>query len=144
MSVERVFFDTNILFYAFDRDAGPKRDIAAEAVRRGWERSIEPVISVQVLQELLHNIRMKLRDDAGATELVADYLAWPVVPNDLGLFRAGMDAMARYRLSVWDALIVAAANRAGASELWTEDLNSGQLYGAVRAVNPFAGGRREG
>ncbi len=34
-------------------------------------------------------------------------------------------------------MIVAAANRAKVDELWTEDLNNGQLYGSVRAVNPL-------
>ena len=32
---------------------------------------------------------------------------------------------------------LAAAEALGASTLYTEDLNDGQTYGAVRAVNPF-------
>jgi predicted nucleic acid-binding protein len=34
-------------------------------------------------------------------------------------------------------MIVAAAQASGASELLTEDLNHGQDYGGVRAINPF-------
>ncbi|MFA6508772.1 MAG: PIN domain-containing protein [Treponemataceae bacterium] len=138
MSAKRIFFDTNILFYAHDTDAGRKHEIAAEAVSNAWEQAIHPIISVQVLQELLHNIRKKLHDDDQAVALVGDYMVWPVIANDLGLFRTGMEAMRSHQLLLWDALIVAAANRAGADELWTEDLNAGQLYGAVRAINPFA------
>jgi predicted nucleic acid-binding protein len=35
-------------------------------------------------------------------------------------------------------LIVAAANAADATLLYTEDLNHGQTYGVVEACNPFA------
>ena len=38
---------------------------------------------------------------------------------------------------VYTAMMIAAAERAGANDFYTEDLNDGQLYGSVRAVNPF-------
>jgi predicted nucleic acid-binding protein len=34
-------------------------------------------------------------------------------------------------------MILAAAESSGAHELLTEDLNHGQDYGRVRAINPF-------
>ena len=33
-----------------------------------------------------------------------------------------------------------AANASGVGTLYTEDLNDGQVYGEVRAVNPFSAG----
>jgi predicted nucleic acid-binding protein len=44
----------------------------------------------------------------------------------------------RYRVSFWDALIIQAAESAGASTLYSEDLAHNQLYGTVRVSNPFA------
>ena len=41
-------------------------------------------------------------------------------------------------LSFWDALIVAAAQKAGAATIWTEDLKPGQRFGGVLIENPFA------
>lgn len=46
-------------------------------------------------------------------------------------------AHARWQLSLWDAMIVAAAQASGARELLTEDLNHGQNYGGIRVVNPY-------
>ena len=46
----------------------------------------------------------------------------------------------RYELSYWDGAIISAAESLGASILYTEDLNHGQHYGSVRAVNPFLHG----
>lgn len=34
-------------------------------------------------------------------------------------------------------LMIAAANKAGCSTMYTEDLNDGQKYGNVVAINPF-------
>jgi predicted nucleic acid-binding protein len=48
-----------------------------------------------------------------------------------------MEQAERYRLSFWDALIVTSAQKAQASVLWTEDLNSGQRMGDVVIRNPF-------
>jgi predicted nucleic acid-binding protein len=48
-----------------------------------------------------------------------------------------LDEQARWKISLWDALILAAARASGASELVTEDLNQGRDYGGVRAINPF-------
>ena len=43
----------------------------------------------------------------------------------------------RYRISFWDAMIVAAADRAGVETLSSEDFNHGQKFGRVQVVNPF-------
>jgi len=42
------------------------------------------------------------------------------------------------QLSFWDALVVVAAARAGASLLYTEDLSDGQEILGVQISNPFA------
>lgn len=71
-------------------------------------------------------------------EMMEHYLQWNIVENTCELMKQALDVQQRFQLSFWDANIVAAAQQAGASELWTEDLNSGQDYGGVRAVNPFS------
>jgi len=42
------------------------------------------------------------------------------------------------RISFWDALIVVAAQAGGCEEIWTEDLQDGQVFEGVKVVNPFA------
>ena len=43
----------------------------------------------------------------------------------------------RYQLRYWDAAIGAGALRLGAPLLYSVDLNDGQTYDCVKAVNPF-------
>jgi len=131
------FLDTNILVHALDLDAGPKRRTALRLIETGWQVPGETALSVQVLQELHVNLVRRGRSIAEATQIVRDFYHWPVVENTLPLLNDALDIQARWQLSLWDALIVAAARASGAGELLTEDLNHGQDYGGVRARNPF-------
>lgn len=133
------FVDSNILVYAHDSGAGRRHAVARDLVRRLW-RERTGVISTQVLQEVYVNVRRKAekpvsRDEA--VQLIEDYLSWHVVVNTE---RSVIDASRieeRFGISFWDALIIHAAESAGAGKLYTEDLNDGQQYGSVEAVNPF-------
>ncbi len=134
------FVDTNILVYAHDRGSARKHRVAKELLTTLWdERS--GLLSTQVLQEFYVNIRRKAARPVGATvarRLIEDYLSWNVVVNDGAAILRAVDFERRYKISFWDALIVAAANAADATLLYTEDLNHGQTYGVVEACNPFA------
>ena len=136
MAAER-FLDTNILLYGYDLNAPEKRAVAQSFIERAWTETGRTAISVQVLQEFYVNFIRKGQPPAVASALIGDFSLWPVIDNSLALFRLGISIQARWHLSLWDAMIVAAAQSSGASELLTEDLNHGQDYGGVRAINPF-------
>jgi len=138
MNGERIFVDTNILIYAHDPTEGQSREVArglvADLVRephRAW-------VSTQVLMEFYVGLLRKGASDGVARETVADLLDWNVVEAGPNLVMFGIQLRERWRVSFWDAMILAAAMHAGARTLWTEDLNIGQDYGGVVAVNPLA------
>ena len=131
------FLDTNILLYAYDLDAVSKRERALELVEDGWNRLGETAISVQVLQELHVNLERRGVTREKIHQIVRDYSSWPVVENTLSLMQAGLAEQARWQLSLWDSMILAAARVSGASELITEDFSHGQDYGGIKAINPF-------
>jgi predicted nucleic acid-binding protein len=135
----RYFVDTNVLMYAHDRAAGAKHERAKALVEELW-RDRSGVVSTQVLQELAVNLRRKARrplDTKTTREIVADYLTWQVVVNGTDSILETLDLEARYQISFWDALIVHAAQAAGAEVLYSEDLSHGQSYGSATIVNPF-------
>jgi predicted nucleic acid-binding protein len=136
MPAER-FLDTNILLYAYDLDAPSKRTIAQTLIERAWVQPGHTAVSVQVLQEFYVNFVHRGHSSADASALIGDFSLWPVIDNSLALLRLGMSLQVRWQLSLWDALILAAAQTSGASELLTEDLTHGQDYGGIRALNPF-------
>ena len=131
------FLDTNILLYAYDREASTKREAALRLVEQGWASPGEMAISVQVLQELKVNLERRGVSRAAAAQIIRDFSSWPVVDNSLTLLHAALEEQARWQISLWDALILAAARASRATELITEDFNHGQDYGGVRVANPF-------
>lgn len=136
MPVER-FLDTNILIYGYDLDAPEKREIAQGLIEQAWMNPGRTAISVQVLQEFHVNFVRKGGSAEDSAALIADFSLWPVIDNTLAVFRLGLSLQKRWQLSLWDAMILAAARSSGAAELLSEDLNHGQDYGGIRVINPF-------
>ena len=137
MSDSHVFVDTNILVYAHDLDAREKRETAKQKVEMLWQAVYPPAISIQVLQELYVNLNKKKIAIETAQELVVGYLCWEVIENSVELFKQSLDIQRRYKLSFWDSMIIAAAIKARAKEIWSEDLSHGQIFDGVEVVNPF-------
>lgn len=134
-----VFVDTNILVYAHDADAGVKRERAAEKLRGLWESDTGRV-SVQVLQEFYVNVTRKLTTRVArstAREVVNTYGAWVREPTTAQTVLRATDIAELAQISFWDALIVATAEQAGATQLLSEDLNSGQVIAGIQVVNPL-------
>ena len=135
----KCFVDTNILVYAHDRSAGVKHQRAQMLVQQLWD-SGQGALSTQVLQELCINLRRKAGNPLPVDEvrlLLRDYSTWEVVTNTPESVLKALDIEMRYRVSFWDALILEAAEEAGASILYSEDLAAGQHYGAIQVVNPL-------
>src|SRR5215468_3384859 len=136
---DKYFVDTNILIYAHDRSAGQKHSRARQLIERLWT-SGEGVLSTQVIQELCINLRRKLAHPLPIAEvraLLQDYLSWEMVVTSPDSALQALEIEERYKVSFWDALILQAAESAGAAVLYSEDFAAGQRYGSVRVINPL-------
>jgi len=135
------FVDTNVLAYAHDASDPVKQRIAAQLLASLWDHR-NGVLSTQVLQEFYVVVTRKFQPPisaAVARGLVASYGRWRLVVVDLPIILQATLLAERRRLSFWDALILAAAEAAGARRLVSEDLQAGLRFGGVRVENPFAG-----
>jgi predicted nucleic acid-binding protein len=134
MSVDSdVFIDTNILVYLLSDDSR-KADRAEGIIEQGG------VINVQVLNEFTHVARRKLslnwheiREILNAVRKICK--VEPLTPS---VFDRGCLLGEKYRFSVYDSMIVAAALEAGCSTLVSEDMQNGLIVDKKLAiVNPF-------
>ena len=135
---DRTFVDTNVLVYAHDVDAGEKFEIANEVVDALWDDGTG-AMSVQVLEEFYVNVTRKIRfplskEDARA--VVRHYRQW-CAPLDPAEIETAFQIEDEARISFWDALIIAAALKRGASRILSEDLNAGQRIAGIVIENPF-------
>ncbi|MET3579218.1 putative nucleic acid-binding protein [Mesorhizobium robiniae] len=135
--IAECFLDTNVLVYAA---------IGHKSERAKYERAVELIAkedystSAQVLQEFYVNVTKRADVTLGpgkAAEWVAAISMKPCQDLDSAVVMRGIENSQRYQISYWDGAIIAAAERLGVKTLYTEDLNHGQAYGSVVAINPF-------
>jgi predicted nucleic acid-binding protein len=135
MSAADRFFDTNVLLYLLSGDDA-RANRAEEELGKGG------VISVQVLNEFASIASRKLgmsfpeiRESTSAVRAVCVVVPLTEQTHDFGLHVAE-----KFRLSLYDATIVAAALLADCRTLVSEDLQHGQVFEGKLAVrNPFRG-----
>jgi len=133
------FYDSNVPIYAsLDQDPSKKlvaRRLLADAVLSGDVR-----ISVQVLREyancLFKKSRLTVTEIQGGLAMLRKI---PVVRDSEDMLAHAVSVKAKYGIQFYDACIVAAAKAADCAEIYSEDLDDGQVYDGIRVVNPFAG-----
>ncbi len=129
----KAFIDTNILLYLLSSDTD-KADRAEIIVQAGG------LISVQVLNEIANVAHRKLAMSwIEINEVLALIQSMcPTKPLTIETHDRGKLIAERYGLSVYDAMIVAAALLAGCETLYSEDMQDGQLIShQLRICNPF-------
>jgi predicted nucleic acid-binding protein len=136
------FFDSNVFVYLFDETNDHKRSIAEGLLVQALEAN-SGCISFQVVQETLNVLTRKLKPavtEPNAQRFLESVLhpLWKVMPS-LALYQRGLTLQARYKLSFYDSLIVAAALEAGCKRLLSEDMQHGLRIEKLTIVNPFVG-----
>jgi predicted nucleic acid-binding protein len=132
------FLDTNVLLYSISRTPSEvsKREIAIALLDAD-----DIALSVQVLQEFYVQATRATRPDALphdiAAGLIHTWLRFKIQETTLPVALGALDIKTAYRLSYWDAAILAAARALGCRELLSEDMSHGQEVEGVRIVNPF-------
>jgi predicted nucleic acid-binding protein len=139
---EPIFVDTSVWVYAVDAADPAKRKRALEAIAPAPSRDL--VISTQVLTEFYAVVTRQLAvpvsvEDAEA--MVSQLSVLPVVAIDSSLVVSAIAGSREWRISIWDALILRAAEVAGCRHVLSEDLADGTTYGSVVVENPFANTR---
>lgn len=129
----RAFLDSNVVLHLLSDDAA-KAD-RAEALLHA-----RPLISVQVLNEVTQvclGKRAMQWDEIGRFLALVRHFC-EVVPLTVEVHDQARRLAERYRLSFYDACIVAAATLAGCEMLCTEDMHHGlAIEGGPVLRNPF-------
>jgi predicted nucleic acid-binding protein len=133
MSGADSFFDTSVLLYVLSDDTVKADRIETLLSARG-------VISVQVLNEFavvaLRKLKMPLHEVREILDTIRAVCS--VEPITVETHDRGLAVFERYRFSLFDSILVAAALISGAKILYSEDLQHGQVIdGQLRVTNPF-------
>jgi predicted nucleic acid-binding protein len=130
--VSKPFIDSNIVLYLLSGDAA-KADRAEAVLQAGG------VISVQVLNEVASVCLRKLKmpwEEVDALLLVVK-AACDVQPLTIESHEKAVELAKRFKLSLYDANIVASALISGAQLLLSEDMHNGLVIDGLLIQNPF-------
>jgi predicted nucleic acid-binding protein len=137
---DKFFIDTNIFIYAWDSSDLVKKQKAVDIIQLATADRAG-VVSYQVVQEFLNAAlkkavqKISIEDARQSLETVFRPLL--SVHSSIALFQDAIVIQSRYRLSWYDSLIVAAAQRSNCKLLYTENLRHGQQFGDLQVQNPF-------
>ncbi len=135
------FIDTNIFIYALLASEPLKKQRAVQLLEQALA-SHRGCISYQVIQEFANVATRKFakRFTADQCQQFIDAAMQPLnrVASSTELVNAALALQADTSYSFYDCLILAGALQAGATTIYTEDLQHHQLIeGTLRIVNPF-------
>jgi predicted nucleic acid-binding protein len=134
---EPVFVDTNVLVYWVDGSDPVKQRKAALWIEELW-KTRNGRVSFQVLQEFFFASTKRNPDMIEPVRReIRNLFSWRPLSIDAPVLERAWKSQDRYRLSFWDALIVAAAKASSCRWLLTEDLQAGQDLDGVIVVSPF-------
>ena len=127
--------DTNIAVYVFSEDQK-----SGEAFRL---LELGPKVSVQVLNEFT-NVSLRKRhvpwDEIEESLAVISSLVSSIRPIGLDVHRKAIRIAQRYKTSIYDSLLVAAALLDGCDIFYSEDMQHGQVFeGKLTVINPYRG-----
>jgi predicted nucleic acid-binding protein len=135
---DKSFLDTNIWIYAA---TGKYSEPRKYAIARNLVATETFAVSGQIIGEFFVNVRhKKMKSPLSQDELskwLETFEEFLFVDIDANIVKSAIIGATQYNLHYWDSSLLAQAERFGATTFFTEDLNHGQLYGTVRACNPF-------
>lgn len=133
----RSFIDTNILVYAEASDEPAKQQAALALLKQLFETGTG-VLSTQVLQEYCNVALKKLKLPPAHIRAQLDlYELFEVIQVTPVLIRSALDLHQTRSVAFYDALVLASAQAAGCTVLYSEAMYAGEMMGGVRIVNPL-------
>lgn len=138
----RVFLDTNVLVYAYDRSE-PEKQQHAVRVLDALVTGKRGVMSAQVLAEFFVAVTRKIAAPLTVEEgyeRVQNYLRSCMVLNLTGpVVLEAIRGVRDHRFHFWDAMIWATVRLNRIPVIFTEDFPGREIVEGVRFVNPFSG-----
>jgi len=133
--------DTNVLVYAYDAQAGSKRDRAIALLDTLAARQIG-ALTPQILSEFFVVVTQKLSPPLTAAEAersLTNYArSWIIYDLTSLIVLEAVRGHQRHRLAYWDSLVWAAAKIDGVPNVLSEDFSDGSLLEGVKFINPFS------
>ena len=132
------FVDTNILVYIVDKRDVSKRQIAKAVLSDAMSDPTRYLFGAQTLAEFSNVCLGKFKmSEETVSKYLSYFLEFKIVDYNARTVIRALEIKKLYDLQFYDSLLLATAEANGCTEFLSEDLNDGQIYCGMKAVNPF-------
>ena len=139
---DRLFFDANIIYYAFDSSAPKKRSACENLIKEVMSGGIIGVVSNQVLGELFSAAVKKLSVPPAAAKLLAHTIIasekWQKINYTQDTVGRAIEEFGDLRVPFWDLLIAETMKENGIATIVTENVKDFERIPWIAVKNPFA------
>lgn len=132
---DRIFVDTNVLIYYVSNDI-IKKSITKDLLINNEDI----IVSSQVITEFMAVTTKKQILEYEQTIVFSNEFMdiFDFVPISKDTIRLSFDITNKYKYSTWDSLIIASALESNCTNLYTEDMQDGQIIeDRLTIINPF-------
>jgi predicted nucleic acid-binding protein len=138
---DRVFFDTNIICYAFDLNESAKREVCEKLVKRVLNREILGVVSNQVLGEIFNAATEKLKVQPDKARILVQSIItsdkWEKVNYTHETINRAAEKFEELGVPFWDLVIAETIKENGISQIITENERDFRRVPGIKINNPF-------
>lgn len=140
---DELFFDTNIIVYAYDKSEIDKQKICSELVEKVFKGEIIGAISNQVLGELFIGLTQKIEkpisiDDAEILiKGIIQSENWVKINYDVETIKTALITIKQKKVPFWDAVIAETMKENGIFKIYTENEKDFRKVHEIKTVNPL-------
>ncbi len=133
---DKVFIDSNIFLYAFNKDEEFKYDISLKII---LDKENNLSISTQVINEVSNNLKRKLKYTNSEIKkfIISSYQIYNIINFSKDILLYACDIRDRYKISYYDSLIVASALSSKCTILYSENMQHQLKIDNLVILNPF-------
>ncbi len=138
---DRVFFDTDIICYAFDLKEPAKREICEKLVKRVMNGEIAAFVSNQILGEVFNASVKKLGLSTDKAKIIVQTMIesekWHKVDYTYNTINNAVEKFEQSRIPFWDLVIIETMKEHGISEIITENEGHFDRIPGIKVRNPL-------
>lgn len=143
MKENEIFFDTNIIVYAYDISEEKKRIMCNKLLSRVFNGESVGIVSNQVLAEVFYTLTTKVRKPLAPTkanEIITTFLKsenWLKINYDENTLEKGIITSINANIDLWDALISETMKENGITKIYTENEKDFKRISGIKVINPL-------
>lgn len=138
---DRIFFDANVICYAFDINEPAKREICQGMVREVLKGEIIGVVSNQVLGEIFNAAIKKLRVPPKEARIMVQGIIesdkWQKIAYTCETINRATERFEQLGVPFWDLVIAETLKENEIEKIATENERDFKGISGIKVINPF-------